>query len=137
MSVIPFLLSYEPYQPPTGTRVINSINDMVTISFNPPSEINYNIGTDQQYNDTIIIRNTTSNVTLEASIEFNDKILSINTNNTTSPYVFRLAPNTQTSLPVQLKFSFFNQRSSITPTTVPIKFTVKNLTNGSVALKNI
>lgn len=137
MSVIPFLLSYEPYQPPTGTRVINSINDMVAISFNPPSEINYAIGTDQQYNDTIIVRNTTSNVTLEASIEFNDTILSINTNNTTSPYVFRLAPDTQTSLPVQLKFAFFDQRSSVTPTTVPVKFTVKNLTNGSVALKTI
>lgn len=136
MSVIPFLLSYEPYQPPTGTRVINSINDMVTINFNPPSEINYSIGTDQQYNDTIIIRNTTSNVTLEANIEFNDKILSINTNNTASPYVFRLAPGTQTSLPVQLKFAFFDQRSSVAPTTVPIKFTVKNLTNGTVALKN-
>jgi len=137
MSVIPFLLSYEPYQPPTGTRVINSINDMVVISFNPPSEINYAIGTDQEYNDTIIVRNTTSNVSLEVTIEFNDKILSINTNNTTSPYVFTLASGTQTSLPVQLKSAFFDARSSVAAVTTPINFTVKNLSNGSVALKTI
>jgi hypothetical protein len=57
--MIPFLLNYEPYRPSTGTQVVSSINDMVTISFNPPSEINYVIGAEQQYNDTIIVRNTT------------------------------------------------------------------------------
>ena len=91
---IPFLLSYEPYRPPTGTRTLNSINDMVVISFNPPSEINYAIGTDTQYNNTIIVKNVTSNVTLEVVIEFNDKILDINTN-AVSPYQFRINPNTQ------------------------------------------
>ena len=137
MSVIPFLLSYEPYQPPTGTRVINSIDDMVVINFNPPLEINYAIGTDQQYNDTIIIRNTTLNVSLEVTVEFNDKILGINTNNTMSPYIFTLASGTQTSLPVQLKSAFFDARSSVAAVTTPINFTVKNLSNGSVALKTI
>ncbi len=134
---IPYLLSYEPYKPLQGTRVINSINDMVTISFNPPSEINYAIGTDQQYNDTIIVRNITSNVTLQITIEFNDAILNINTNNTKSPYVFTLGPNIQTSLSVQLKTSFFDRQSNITPVTAPVKFTVKNLLNGTVALKNV
>jgi hypothetical protein len=137
MSTIPFLLSYEPYRPPTGTQLVNSINDMVTISFNPPSEINYAVGVDQQYNDTIIVRNMTSNAALEVAIEFNDKILGINTNNTISPYVFTLAPNIQTSIPVQLKTSFLDQQSSIAPTTVPIKFTVKNLLNGTVVLRNV
>jgi hypothetical protein len=135
--MIPFLLNYEPYRPSTGTQVVSSINDMVTISFNPPSEINYVIGAEQQYNDTIIVRNTTLNAPLEVTIEFNDKILDINTNNTTSPYVFTLAPNIQTSFPVQLKTSFLDQRSSITPTMLPIQFTVKNLLNGTVVLKNV
>lgn len=133
---IPFLLSYEPYRPPAGTRTINSINDMVVISFNPPSEINYAIGTDTQYNDTIIVSNTTSNVTLEVVIEFNDKILSINTN-AVSPYQFTIKPNTQVSLPVRLKTTYFDERSSVAPVTAPINFTVKNLSNGSVALKKI
>ena len=133
----PFLLSYEPYQPPAGTRVINSINDMVVISFNPPSQINYAIGTNTQYNDTIIVSNITSNVTLEVVIEFNDKIMIINTPSTTSPYQFRINPNTQVSLAVQLKTAFFDERAITTPVTTPINFTVKNLSNGSVALKKI
>ena len=133
---IPFLLSYEPYRPPTGTRTLNSINDMVVISFNPPSEINYAIGTDTQYNNTIIVKNVTSNVTLEVVIEFNDKILDINTN-AVSPYQFRINPNTQALLPIRLKTAYFDERSSVAPVTAPINFTVKNLSNGSVALKTI
>jgi len=52
--MIPFLLNYEPYRPSTGTQAVSSINDMVTISFNPPSEINYVIGAEQQYNDNLV-----------------------------------------------------------------------------------
>jgi hypothetical protein len=73
---------------------------------------------------------------LEVVIEFNDKILSINTN-AVSPYQFRINPNTQVSLPVRLKTTYFDERSSVAPVTAPINFTVKNLSNGSVALKKI
>jgi hypothetical protein len=137
MSTIPFLLSYTPYVPPTGTSTVNSINDMVVITFNPPTEINYAIGTTQQYNDVITVKNITSNVRLETTIEFNDKMLGIRTDNTTSPYVFIVEPGAQVILPVTLKTAFFDARSSIAPVTAPINFIVKNLSNGSVALKNI
>jgi len=137
MSTIPFLLSYTPYTPPAGTNTINSINDMVVITFAPPTEINYAIGTSQQYNDTIVVKNITANVRLETTIEFNDKMVGIRTDNTISPYVFIVEPGAQVMLPVTLKTAFFDARSSIAPATVPINFTVKNLSNGSVALRNI
>jgi len=137
MSTIPFLLSYTPYTPPTGTNTINSVNDMVVINFIPPTEINYALGTSQQYNDTIIIRNITSNVRLETTIEFNDKIFGISTNNTISPYVFVVEPGAQATIPVTLKTAFLDARAGTAPITTPINFTVKSLSNGTVALKNI
>ena len=137
MSNIPFLLSHIPYQPPAGTRVITAIADMVVIDFTPLTELTYTLGTDQQYNSTLIVKNTTINATLEVAIEFNDNLLGINTNNTISPYVFKVTSGQQISLPVQLKTSFLDAQSNPMPITALIKFTVKNLPNGTVVLRNV
>lgn len=135
--IIPFLLDYEQYQPPSGTRIINSVSDMVVINFNPPAEIKYAIGTNFEYSNMIRINNITSNVTLEIAIEFNRNVLEIYTNNTTSPYVFTVGPAGRIAIPVKLNTRFLDSRANTEAITETVKFTVKNLSNGLVAFKAI
>ncbi len=137
MSTIPFLFSYEPYRPSTGTRAVNSINDMVIINYNAQPTVNYEIGTNLEFSEKIFIRNVTLNATLEIVMEFDATVTTINANNTTSPYVFTLGPGAQVSVPVQLKTTFLDTRASTTPMTTLIKFAITNLSTGTLVFKNV
>lgn len=67
----PYFVSFQPYQFPSGTIPVTSINDMVSFSPEIPTSsisIDYNIGATGDYSFTYIIKNVTSNTKISASL---------------------------------------------------------------------
>lgn len=134
---IPYLTNYQPYQPPTGNQVINSINDMVIINCSLPRVLEYFIGLEEVYNTSATFINTTSNTTLEITINFNKLVTIVNNAEVNSPFVINLQPKQQIQIPIRLNKTQLDASANYDIVNGYINIEVKNLSNGTLVLKNV
>lgn len=131
---IPFLVSFVPFISP-NQQICQSIDDMISINLMQTvaaSNITYNIGTSEDVNIPLEIKNLTSNSSLEVGVDSDNKQFLID----------GLVSSGQTFLlnPGQTKTYVITLNTSQLDTTVgsfleKLRLTVKNISNGEVITK--
>jgi hypothetical protein len=128
---VPFLIDFTPYR--FNGDECRSIDDMVSISIQqtvPVSSITYNIGSTDDINVPLQIKNLTNNADLEVMVMFDKNIFVIDG----ADSVIRLKPETVRTLIIRLNKPVLNQALEKLLTT--ITFEIKNVLNGTVVTKN-
>lgn len=128
---VPFLIDYTPYR--FNGEECRSIDDMVSISLQqvvPLSNITYNIGSTDNINISLQIKNLTNNADLEINILFDKNIFIIES--VQLPII--LKPGNVTPLFIKLNKPQLDQ--SLEKLLTTITFEVKNLLNGTVVTKS-
>jgi hypothetical protein len=128
---VPFLIDFTPYR--FNGDECRSIDDMVSISIQqtvPVSNITYNIGSTDDINIPLQIKNLTNNADLEVVVVFDKNIFVID--GADSP--IRLKPENVRTLIIRLNKPILNQALEKLLTT--ITFEIKNVLNGTVVTKN-
>ena len=133
---VPYLIDFKPYVY-TGEKC-QSIDDMISVSLLqrvPISNISYDIGSSDDINLPVAIKNITNNTDLEITVSVNKNIFVIdNQENVESKTVI---------LPAGLieRFIFTLNKNSLNQTVRAfnsnITITVKNITNGGIVTKNV
>lgn len=133
---VPYLIDFKPYVY-TGEKC-QSIDDMISVSLLqrvPISNISYDIGSSDDINLPVAIKNITNNIDLEITVSVNKNIFVIdNQENVESKTVI---------LPAGLieRFVFTLNKNSLNQTVRTfnsnITITVKNITNGGIVTKNV
>ncbi len=133
---IPYLINYQPYQPPTGKQLITSINDMVIINCSLPRMLEYFIGLEDVYNTSATFTNTTLNATLEITIHFNKLVTIVNNDETNSPFTVMLRPQQQLQIPIRLNKTQLDASANYDMVNGYVNIEVKNLSNETPVFKN-
>lgn len=133
---VPYLIDFKPYVY-TGEKC-QSIDDMISVSLLqrvPISNISYDIGSSDDINLPVAIKNITNNAQLEITVSVDKNIFVIdNQENVESKTVI---------LPAGLieRFVFTLNKNSLNQTVRTfnsnITITVKNITNGGIVTKNV
>jgi hypothetical protein len=128
---IPFLIGFTPYE--FNGDECRSIDDMVSISMQqatPSSTINYKIGSTDNINISLQIKNLTNNADLEIMVAYDRNIFIINDAN----LIFTLKPGNVRAFVIKLNKPVLNRGLQSLLTTVT--FEIKNVLNGTVVTKN-
>jgi hypothetical protein len=128
---VPFLIDFKPYK--FNGDECRSIDDMVSISIQqtvPVSNITYNIGSTDDVNIPLQIKNLTNNADLEVMVMFDKNIFVIDGTDS----LIRLKPENVRTLVIRLNKPVLNQALKQLLTT--ITFEIKNVLNGTVVTKN-
>ncbi len=125
----PFLISFTPIQ--TDGFVCTSINDMVSIDLQQidVSQIIYHVGTDDNINIPVSIKNITNNTLLNVKIIFSTQWFSMDVTNP-----FSIAPGETRTINFQLNKP--NVDTLVNDTDASIQFEIENVANGSLITKN-
>jgi hypothetical protein len=126
----PFLISFTPIQ--TDGFVCASINDMVSIDLQQQidvSEIMYRVGTDDNINIPVSIKNITNNTLLNVKAIFSTQWFSMDVANP-----FSIAPGETRTINFQLNKP--NVDTLVNDTDASIQFEIENVANGSLITKN-
>jgi hypothetical protein len=110
-----------------------SIDDMISISIQqtaPVSSITYNIGSTDDINIPLQIKNLTNNADLEVMVMFDKNIFVIDG----ADSMIRLTPENVRTLIIRLNRPVLNQ--SLEKLLATITFEIKNVLNGTVVTKS-
>lgn len=133
---IPFLIDFQPYSF-TGEQC-QSIDDMVSISLVqqfPQSVINYEIGSTDDVNIPLSIKNLTNNTKLEVEILFNANVFIADDNPTINKITATLEPGQLRIVEWVLNTRSLDQAISKFNTNIVV--TVKNIMNGTIVTRNV
>jgi hypothetical protein len=128
---IPFLVDFKPYI--FNGDECRSIDDMISISIQqtaPVSSITYNIGSTDDINIPLQIKNLTNNADLEVMVMFDKNIFVIDG----ADSMIRLNPENVRTLIIRLNKPVLNQ--ALEKLLATITFEIKNVLNGTVVTKN-
>jgi hypothetical protein len=128
---VPFLVDFKPYR--FNGDECRSIDDMISISIQqtvPVSSITYNIGSTDDINIPLQIKNLTNNADLEVMVMFDKNIFVIDG----ADSMIRLKPENVRTLVIRLNKPVLNQALEKLLTT--ITFEIKNVLNGTVVTKS-
>ena len=128
---IPFLVDFKPYI--FNGDECRSIDDMISISIQqtaPVSSITYNIGSTDDINIPLQIKNLTNNADLEVMVMFDKNIFVIDG----ADSMIRLTPENVRTLIIRLNRPVLNQ--ALEKLLATITFEIKNVLNGTVVTKN-
>jgi hypothetical protein len=128
---IPFLVDFKPYR--FNGDECRSIDDMISISIQqtaPVSSITYNIGSTDDINIPLQIKNLTNNADLEVMVMFDKNIFVIDG----ADSMIRLTPENVRTLIIRLNRPVLNQ--ALEKLLATITFEIKNVLNGTVVTKN-
>jgi hypothetical protein len=128
---VPFLVDFKPYR--FNGDECRSIDDMISISIQqtvPISRITYNIGSTDDINIPLQIKNLTNNADLEVMVMFDKNIFVIDG----ADSMIRLKPENVRTLVIRLNKPVLNQALEKLLTT--ITFEIKNVLNGTVVTKS-
>lgn len=141
---ISFLTNYTPYSPPTGTVVVENIKDMITFDLQPkttPTILNYSIGTDKSYVNTITIKNITTNAKINIQLSFNNNIFIVDRTNVTvnnqNTILVELRPNQTEQFEIKVKNSMLDQKMTYQLQQTQIKMNIQSIEINDVVLKNL
>lgn len=133
---IPFLIDFQPYSV-TGEQC-QSIDDMVSISLVqqfPQSVINYEIGSTDDVNIPLSIKNLTNNTKLEVEILFNVNVFIADDNPNINKITATLEPGQFRIVEWVLNTRSLDQAISKFNTNIAV--TVKNIMNGTIVTRNV
>jgi hypothetical protein len=128
---VPFLIDFTPYR--FNGDECRSIDDMISISIQQTvsvSSITYNIGSTDDINITLQIKNLTNNADLEVVVMFDKNVFVIDG----ADSMIRLKPENVRTLVIRLNKPALNQ--TIKKLLSTITFEIKNVLNGTVVTKN-
>lgn len=132
---VPYLIDFVPYK--FSGEVCQSIEDMVSISLVqqvPISTIDYNIGSPDDVNIPISIKNITNNAKLEVTILFYNNIFVADDNKDIKKITAILEPEQIRTVAFVLNKDSLDSAISRFETTVVVS--VKNITNGGLVTRN-
>lgn len=132
---IPYLVNFTPYT--FSGELCQSIDDMVSVSVQQQfsfTDINYDIGSDDDVQLPILIKNITNNARLTVEIIADKNVFIINGNDALSN-VITLAPNETKQLSVSLNKNRLNESVGLRQTN--IKLVIKNITNGGIVTRDV
>ena len=128
---VPFLIDFTPYR--FNGDECRSIDDMISISIQQTvsvSSITYNIGSTDDINIPLQIKNLTNNADLEVVVMFDKNVFVIDG----ADSMIRLKPENVRTLIIRLNRPVLNQ--SLEKLLATITFEIKNVLNGTVVTKS-
>lgn len=140
---IPYLVSYREYQPPSGTVLLDYVKDMVSYNLVEPTSsvaLEYNIGADGDYPQTLIVKNITNNARLKIRIQYDTQIFTItnpDTNQIGNPVEFIIPAEQTKNITIKINKDNLNQKTEREVIPTEIKMFVTNLYNSTVITKNV
>lgn len=141
---LPYLIRFTPYEVPSNVSAEDSVSGMFTYDLRPNTSntiINYSVGAVGTFETLLTVKNITSNVTLQISLTFNNNVFAIssteNVADDSSTLVDRLLPGQSKMFVIRLRKSRLNSYANYEQLITNIELSVKNLSNGTTAFRNL
>jgi hypothetical protein len=129
----PLFKSFTPYTIGVDEVVCDYVSDMVSVDMaprNPATKLNYDIGAENTYSDTMFVKNLTSNTSLKIELIFDEQIFYVSKNS------FELGPNQETTIDISLNKNGLNTLPGLNEQIKEFTLKVTNLNNGTLIVKN-
>lgn len=132
---VPYLIDFVPYS--FSGELCQSIEDMVSVSLQQrtPSNINYDIGSIDDVNIPVSIKNITNNTKLEVTVTFNNNVFVADDNKNINKITVVLEPDQIRTVAFVLNKQSLDNLVRKFETNITIS--IKNITNGGVVTRNV
>lgn len=133
---IPFLIDFTPYK--FSGEICQSIDDMVSIGLQQKfniSTVDYDIGSNDDVNIPVSVKNITNNTRLEVTITFNKNMFVVDVDQNIDTITITLEPNQTRIFTFFLNKQMLDQTVGMFDTNISVK--IRNLTNGGLITRNV
>lgn len=133
---IPFLIDFKP--PEYSGEKCQSIDDMISISLTqqfPVSYVSYDIGSSDDINLPVAIKNITNNTDIEVTITLDKNIFIIDNQLNVSNKNVKIGAGETIRFVISLNKESLDNLTTVTNSSINI--VVKNITNGGMVTRNV